>query len=300
METCIKKHTACQTGNAYAFFSEECGTRELRKTYSHVIRSNHMRMEPRYLVALDLDGTSVRYEPQLEMHPDIIGLLDRMRNKGVVWAMNSDRYTDTMADIARRLPTEQMPIALLSCQRFIHLLDGQGTYQPLHVWNNEQMRLHADLWRRLQPMFPQWQEIIHQQFSVIECVVNDLVFACMVPPDQTPMLREKMRDFIKDIPDAQVSGNHDWSFILHASFSKARVLKKCAEVLGIPRERIIAIGDGINDITMLDGTVAGYVGCPSNASAEVQHIVRSAGGIVAEAPEWQGTLLILQRYLASL
>lgn len=259
-----------------------------------------MRIKPFYLIALDLDGTSLRYEPQLEMHPDIVDFLDSMRDKGVVWAMNSDRYTDTMADIARCLPTEKMPIALLSCQRFIHFLDGEGTYQPLHAWNNEQMKLHADLWRRLQPMFSQWQEIIYQQFNVIECVANDLVFACMVPPEQTSALREQMKNFIKEIPDAQVSGNHDWSFILHASFSKAQVLRKCAEVLGVPRERIIAIGDGINDITMLDGSVAAHVGCPSNASVEVQHAVRSAGGIIAQLPEWEGTLLILKQYLASL
>ncbi len=49
--------------------------------------------------------------------------------------MNSDRYTDTMADIASLLPAEQKPLALLSCQRFIHLRDGDDTYLPVEAWN---------------------------------------------------------------------------------------------------------------------------------------------------------------------
>ena len=49
--------------------------------------------------------------------------------------MNSDRYTDTMADIASLLPEEQKPLALLSCQRFIHLRNGNDTYLPVEAWN---------------------------------------------------------------------------------------------------------------------------------------------------------------------
>ncbi|MCX8044313.1 MAG: Cof-type HAD-IIB family hydrolase [Desulfobacterota bacterium] len=258
-----------------------------------------MGQKPLYLVSLDLDGTSVRYEPRLEMHPDVVLFLEMLRNRGVVWVMNSDRYTDTMADIAGLLEIEQKPIALLSCQRFIHFMNGDGTYQPLHEWNNEQMRLHAQLWHIIQPRFPAWKAIIEREFTVLECVANDLVFACMAPPEQTPQLRQRLQKLIQDVPNAQVSGNHDWSFILHASFSKARVLQRCAALLGIPRERIIAIGDGINDISMLNGSVAQCVGCPSNASPEVIAAVKEAGGIVADAAEAEGTISVLRHYLKS-
>lgn len=256
-----------------------------------------MERKATYLVALDLDGTSVRYEPRLEMDPDLMSLIGAVRERGVVWAMNSDRYTDTMADIAARLPEEVMPAALLSCQRFIHLLNGEGVYRPLHTWNDEQMRRHAVLWERLRPYFDSWRGTIEREFALRECVVNDLVFACMAPPEQTPRLRERMKGFIADFPDAQISGNHDWTFILHASFSKGKVLQKCAELLGIPRENIIAVGDGINDITMLDGSVTSRVGCPANASPDVVSAVQAAGGIVAQADEARGTMQILRHYL---
>jgi hydroxymethylpyrimidine pyrophosphatase-like HAD family hydrolase len=226
--------------------------------------------------------------------------LASVRDFGIEWVMNSDRYTDTMADIASLLPAEQKPQALLSCQRFIHLRDGDVTYIPAEAWNVQQTQRHTELWKKIRPLFPQWRSEVESQFAILDCVVNDLVFAYRVSPDLTPALRRVMKHFITAQPDAQISGNQEWTFILHASFSKAKVLKKCADLLSIPSERVIAIGDGINDITMLNGAVAKFVGCPANASPEVIQAVRNAGGIVSGANEAAGALDIIRSFLEKL
>ncbi|MEI6125409.1 MAG: HAD hydrolase family protein [Pseudomonadota bacterium] len=258
-----------------------------------------MTTTPQFLIALDLDGTSVRYEPRLEMDSGLMQYIASLRSCGIVWAMNSDRYTDTMADIASLLPPEERPAAILSCQRFIHLRnDDDASYLPLHHWNKQQMLLHKELWDRIAPFFSGWKKKIEASYAVIECVANDIVFACMVPPEQTPGLKKQMLEFIKPWPDAQVSGNQDWTFILHASFSKANVLRHCAEQLGVAAHNIIAIGDGINDISMLNGLVTPLVGCPANASREVIDAVTAAGGMVADAPAASGTLQILKYYVS--
>jgi hydroxymethylpyrimidine pyrophosphatase-like HAD family hydrolase len=102
---------------------------------------------------------------------------------------------------------------------------------------------------------------------------------------------------IKPWPNAQVSGNQEWTFILHSSFSKGNVLSKCANILGISCQNIIAIGDGINDISMLNGSITPMVGCPANASWEVIEVVTKAGGIVADSEAAEGTVQILKYYL---
>ena len=259
-----------------------------------------MQQQNRFLIALDLDGTSVSYAPRLEMDADLMQYLASVRDIGVVWIMNSDRYTDTMADIASLLPEEMKPKALLSCQRFIHLHNGDESYMPVHEWNIQQITKHKLLWSKIRPFFPQWRSQVELQFPILDSVINDLVFAYRVSSDQTPALRRVMKQFITAWPDAQISGNQEWTFILHASFSKAKVLKKCAELLGFEADRIIAIGDGINDITMLNGTVTKFVGCPANASPEVIQAVRHVGGIVSDAQEAEGTLDILQKFLVKL
>jgi hydroxymethylpyrimidine pyrophosphatase-like HAD family hydrolase len=259
-----------------------------------------MQQQNRFLIALDLDGTSVSYAPRLEMDADLMQYLASVRDMGIVWIMNSDRYTDTMADIASLLPEEMKPKALLSCQRFIHLHNGDESYMPVQEWNLRQIKRHKLLWDKVSIFFPQWRSQVELQFPILDCVVNDMVFAYRVSSDQTPALRRVMKQFVATWPDAQISGNQEWTFILHAAFSKAKVLKKCAELLGFEADRIIAIGDGINDITMLNGSVTKFVGCPANASPEVIQAVRHAGGIVSDAQEAEGTLDILQKFLIKL
>jgi hydroxymethylpyrimidine pyrophosphatase-like HAD family hydrolase len=259
-----------------------------------------MPPQNRFLIALDLDGTSVSYSPRLEMDHALMQYLASVRDFGIEWVMNSDRYTDTMTEIASILPAEQKPLALLSCQRFIHLHDGDETYLPVEAWNTEQTQRHAKLWKKIRPLFPHWRSKVESQFIILDCVVNDLVFAYRVSPDQTPALRELMKQFISEEPEAQISGNQEWTFILHASFSKAKVLKKCAALLSISSDRVIAIGDGINDITMLNGAVTKFVGCPANASPEVIQTVRDAGGMVSGAHEAAGALDIIQNFLGKL
>ncbi len=254
-------------------------------------------MESRFLIALDLDGTSVRYDPRLEMDPSIVDYLSGLSSAGVQWVMNSDRFTDAMIDIAMLLQDHARPKALLSCQRFMYRLDGAGGYAPLRSWNDRQMVLHRDLWGKISPCFRQWDTTIRKKFTVLDCGINDLVFAYMVPLDEVEPLRALMADFVNPWSDAQISGNHEWTFIVHSAFSKGRLLSAYAETAGVMKDNIIAIGDGLNDLTMLDGSVTGRVGCPANASREIVAAVTAAGGVVADREGPDGTLQILRHYL---
>ncbi len=252
------------------------------------------------LVALDLDGTSVRYDPRLEMDPVVIDYLRTLRGQGVGWVMNSDRYTDDMIDIAGFLEPDDQPEAILSCQRFIFMSNGNGEYLPSSSWNKNRMQLHKELWDAVTPYFPEWRRQIEDRFTILNTVVNDLVFAYLVSPDQTFELRELMQSFIRPWPAAQISGNHEWSFILHADFSKGSVLRHCAEKLGIDTGRVICVGDGINDITMLNGSVSPHVGCPANASSDVKETVQSVGGFVAGDRDGAGTIQVIRHYVERL
>jgi hypothetical protein len=68
----------------------------------------------------------------------------------------------------------------------------------------------------------------------------------------------------------------------HADYHKGAALAELARLLEISRENIFASGDHHNDLSMLDGKVAGMPSCPANAIQEVQDAVRNAGGYVAQ------------------
>jgi len=248
------------------------------------------------LIALDFDGTSAVYEPRMALHPGIVDVLAQVRGSGGGWVLNSDRYTDTLLAIARLLPADLQPEAVLSAQRFIHLRAGNGLFEPLQPWNESRMELHRSLWRELSPRFEEWQRAIEADFTVRDCVVNDLVFAYMVPAAQNAQLRERMRACIRPWPHAQLSGNHEWSFILHADFSKAGLLEHYCAVSGIAPEKIIAVGDGFNDITMLDASLTPHVGCPADACPEVLAAVGNGGGYIAGRGGPEGTIDVIRFY----
>jgi hydroxymethylpyrimidine pyrophosphatase-like HAD family hydrolase len=72
-----------------------------------------------------------------------------------------------------------------------------------------------------------------------------------------------------------------WMRFTHCEIHKGSSLSELARLLDIPRGEVLAIGDHLNDIPMLDGSAAAMVACPANAVAEVKDVVKKAGGYVS-------------------
>ena len=79
--------------------------------------------------------------------------------------------------------------------------------------------------------------------------------------------------------------------------TKGTAVAELATRLGVPREEILAIGNGHNDLSMLDGSVAGMVGCPSNSVFDVMALVKSREGHVAEQRSLAGVIEIMDAFL---
>jgi len=248
------------------------------------------------LIALDFDGTSAVYEPQLALHPGCLDIISEFLDRGFGWVINSDRFTDTLVEVANVLPLSLRPDGILSAQRFIHTRTADGAYEPLQQWNDSRMELHTALWKEISPGFDDWQREIESEFTICERYVDDLVFAYRVPASENTALCERMRGYIRPWPKAQLSGNHEWSFILHADFSKAALLEHYCAVCGIDTQKIIAVGDGFNDISMLSAGLTSNAGCPADASSEVIAAVRAGGGYVAGCSGPEGTIEVLRYY----
>ena len=233
------------------------------------------------LIALDFDGTSAVYEPQLAIHSGCLDMLGQFLDRGYGWVLNSDRCTETLIEVADALPSGLRPEGILSAQRFIHTLNNNGAYEPFQKWNDSRMELHNALWKDITPCFSDWQEEIESEFTICERYVDDFVFAYRVPEEENIALQKRMRSYIRPWLSAQLSGNHEWTFILHADFSKASLLEHYCSERGIETKKIIAVGDGFNDISMLDGSLTPQAGCPADASPEVLKAVHSGGGYIA-------------------
>ena len=81
--------------------------------------------------------------------------------------------------------------------------------------------------------------------------------------------------------------------VFSPSASRGSALLGLGERLGVPRERIFAIGDGINDISML--RAAGLGVAMGNAGPDIQAVARA----VAETSSEDGAALAIERYCLS-
>lgn len=79
-------------------------------------------------------------------------------------------------------------------------------------------------------------------------------------------------------------------------FTKGLAVVHLARHLRIPRENVLCIGDGHNDISMLDGTAAAMTACPSNATVAVMRTVHDSGGHIARKPSLAGVLEAIESH----
>ena len=79
----------------------------------------------------------------------------------------------------------------------------------------------------------------------------------------------------------------------HRQFHKGSALAEVARREEIPVERRLAMGDGHNDLQMLDPAVAGEFACPANAVREVKEAVSQRGGRVATREHSAGVVEVL-------
>ena len=84
--------------------------------------------------------------------------------------------------------------------------------------------------------------------------------------------------------------------LYHPACCKGSLLKAVAEHYGIAPGEVLAIGDSLNDATMLDGEYGFYCGAPENADPLIRSLVLSRGGKLGKGTAYTGVLDIYRQY----
>ncbi|HUU82617.1 MAG TPA: HAD hydrolase family protein [Phycisphaerae bacterium] len=255
---------------------------------------------PTALICLDLDGTSVEHDgTHVWFSEEVARAINEATHRGAAWCANSGRSADNQMGIIQACrELEILPTAILSGERYIHDFHPTGFALMARQPDNDLAKQKArDLAPRakaaLEPELPglearfgpaEW----HPRAEFVAWLLAD---AC----DHAAFAEEVQR-LLQDLPDAQVLRNGRWVVVTHADFGKGRVLGTLAGGLGVPRERVLAVGDQPNDLDMLDGRVAAYVGCPLDADGAIVETVSRVGGWVADQPATAGTAALIRRF----
>lgn len=252
------------------------------------------------LICLDFDGTFMVYdEPPGFMHPAVVAELNRLGGAGIRWCTNSGRDRGSQLEVlelSREKGLRHKPVGLLACESLIYH-QRNGSYQGHESWNKQAHRLLRTFHGALQGLLADAMPDLLRRYKPDLMYVNEEATAFCIPQKDDGPLRfyQELKPYVEKIENGALSRNGGWVAALPAELGKGALLETFGRDLGIAAEHILAVGDHINDISMLDGTAAGHVGCPADAVVEVIETVRRAGGMVSAYDGPLGTVEILEQ-----
>jgi 5-amino-6-(5-phospho-D-ribitylamino)uracil phosphatase len=225
-------------------------------------------MTDRWLIALDVDGTVLREDGV--MNDPVVQAVGRVRDAGHAVTLATGRSVAMTLPILERLGIEpeyvvcsngaitlkRDPDAVMGYSRF-HV----ETFDPSEVLTTIRGNLDSANYAvedehghyRYTGYFPDGTlGAVSEKVSFEDLLITHATRVVVISPEH------KIEDFLSVVEKMglhKVSYNVGWTAWLDIApdgVNKATALERVRELLGVPRTRVMAVGDGRNDIDMLE------------------------------------------------
>ncbi|MDA0576798.1 MAG: HAD-IIB family hydrolase [Verrucomicrobia bacterium] len=251
------------------------------------------------LLATDLDGTLIGSANELPLYADFAEQIERLRDgNGAVWvACTGRKFSSFWTFFSQMRHMGLTPDFVIVRHSYIYQRTRIG-YIPHIVWN---VSILWRLWREglaAGEAIDHWHETLTAGAVGVNTIRrSNKRLGLRFDSDESAavavsLLRQKIRNF----RHLQVFSSGSDVEVRTVPSTKGLALAELAHYLDIERANMLTIGNGHNDISMLDGHIAGMVGCPSNSDPEVLHTVHLAGGHIAGHRALRGVMEILSAY----
>jgi HAD superfamily hydrolase (TIGR01484 family) len=251
------------------------------------------------LLSIDFDGTLVSHVSAPVLDATCIALIRELQTSGVQFAINTGRSVDLLESGLTDFSILLRPDFILTSERHVFRPGRNGArWEAFGDWNQRCESEHAQLFRSVASVVGQIVDFVNQKTKARLIYQSDGLEGLVAASDEE---MDRIVEFIEQTREHQPKFHYQrntlWLRFCHADYHKGAALRELARLIDVPREDIFAAGDHHNDISMLDGKIAGMPSCPANAIDEVKHAVRSAGGYVAEKQHGAGVHEALEFFL---
>lgn len=236
-------------------------------------------------------------EPILD--PECMELIGELQQQGAVWAINTGRSVDLLESGLADFEFPIRPDFILTIEREVFRPGTNGDkWVPFGDWNERCARDHAELFSSAQSTLAEVVDFVTQKTKA-QLLYHSEGLEGLRAANEEEMNR--IVEFIEQARDPKSKFHYQRNTIFlrfcHADYHKGTALAELARLIEVPRENIFAAGDHHNDVSMLNGEVAGMPSCPANAIEEVKTAVRDAGGYVAKHNHGAGVREALEFFL---
>jgi HAD superfamily hydrolase (TIGR01484 family) len=251
------------------------------------------------LLSTDFDGTLISHVSEPVLDRECMELIRQLQTSGATWAINTGRSVDLLETGLADFEVPIRPDFILTSERHVFRPSENGEkWEAFGDWNERCAQEHADLFQSAQPILAEVVDFITQKTKA-RLIYHSEGLEGLVAENDEEM--ERITEFIEraraNHPKFNYQRNTVYLRFCHADYHKGAALAELARLVDIPREHIFAAGDHHNDISMLNGDVAGMPACPANAIDEVKEAVRDAGGYIAHKEHGAGVREALLHFL---
>lgn len=252
------------------------------------------------LFVADLDGTLVGSVNEFPLYNDFRGKLNQLRrDNGLVWAACTGRSRRSFRSFFS--PMHAMGITpdfVILKHAYIYGRTRFG-YVPHAFWN---LHIHYLLWANrlyIRQVIDEWYDMVTGGALGVRTFrrKQDRTAVRFDGEESARVAVGMLKDKVGAYQYLKVVQRGADVDVEAVPFTKGLAVAELAGHLGVATENVLAVGDGHNDISMLDGRVAGLTGCPANAAVEVKHTVHASGGHIAQSPSLRGVMEILAAHL---
>lgn len=249
---------------------------------------------PIKLISTDFDGTLFTEFENPPVPLVLQDLIAECQRNGAKWVINTGRDMSSLMESLGRGNIAIEPDYIVLVEREIHLRH-ESLYVSLDSWNTNCKQTHAQMFVQVRQDLPKLVSWIN---SNCKAHIYDDPYSplCIIAANNSEMdkIHAHLTEYSRGIPHLSVVRNDVYSRFCHDHFTKGTALREIAQHLGLKADQVLAAGDHLNDISMLNRRFARYLVAPANAIPEVKKLVLEQGGFVSERPHGHGVAEGLQ------
>src|SRR5260370_38933743 len=230
------------------------------------------------LLSIDFDGTLVSRVSEPVLDERCMQLIRDLQSGGVLFSINTGRSVDLLESGLTDFEFPIRPDFILTSERDVFRRGGNGSkWEPFGDWNARCARDHAELFSSARSILAEVVDFVTRKTKAQLIYHSGGLEGLRTENDQE---MDRIVQFIERARATEPKFNYQRNTVYlrfcHADYHKGAALAELARLIDIPRKNIFAAGDHHNDISMLDGQIAGMPAGPANANREVKNARRAA------------------------
>jgi HAD superfamily hydrolase (TIGR01484 family) len=253
------------------------------------------------LLATDLDGTLIGSATEFPLYNSYREkVVELKRNYNTIWVACTGRDLNSFKRFFSPMRSMGMqPDFIVVSHAYIFERTRMG-YMPHIIWN---LRIAYIIWMNeftAREAITDWHDTITGVSGGVSTLkrTKTRLRLRFDSPDAARVASEVLEEKLEEFKHLQVFLSKEEVDVRSVPFTKGLCVSELARHLDIRKEEILTIGNGHNDISMLDKEVAGMIACPSNSEPEVLNVVHKQGGHVSREKSLGGVMDSINAYLS--